>query len=790
MRKLLRLLLPLTLFLLSPVLAKANQNIQGWCESGAQPVVTSGLTSTTQVQQSFPACTVTIFIHGGGLATIFSDNSGTPLSNPFTATSNGRWLFYAANGRYDVQLSGAGFPSPVTYSDISIADPANQQAALPNTNLSFSSTPAFNATNNVSYTMTLTGNVTSSTITGTPANGNILSLTLIEDAIGSRPFAFPSNFILPLGFSFNQLALATNALTWKFDGTNWNLISNSGSGGGGNPAPPANSLQKNNGSGALAASIAVDNGTAITIPSSGLKLSNSGFASTLSTATLTANRTFTLPNLNLTATGFVPAVAGCGFGSTATCDTLFQSTTSNNSALSFSSTDSGVSFTNSVALASLGAASGGSILSVTAVSTNPGLGNQGIQSLVDVLGSGNPIATGVLAVASDDPLDTNAGQELIAMQAQVSLTKPSSSALLGVGLQVTSPFNRVGGVSSTETATNLYGLQVQDQRNLGTTRTSALQIDAQTASAHAFAITTDGTTPSLFGGQVTSSTGFTSPAFNLTGGGNTATLSGSFSATRTATLPNNTGTLAELNLAQTWTDHQSIANGKAIRWFSTNGTNYAGFTGGASTVNLVWLFPTTDSSGTQCLSSNGSLQLSWSACSAGTGTPGGANTQVQFNNSGSFGGSANLTWVSPTLTIGVAASTTGQLAMAGATSGTVTITPQAIAGTPTLTLPNTSGTFADGASAPLVLSATTGNLTCPTCTTNAAALTNNQIVLGAGGQATQIGPAGTTTTVLHGNAAGAPTYAAVNLGTDTTGTTAIANGGTGQVTAYAAFNAL
>jgi hypothetical protein len=261
-------------------------------------------------------------------------------------------------------------------------------------------------------------------------------------------------------------------------------------------------------------------------------------------------------------------------------------------------------------------------------------------------------------------------------------------------------------------------------------------------------------------------------------------------APRSWSFPNSSSVFAGINVPETFTDHQSISNGKELRFFSTDLAHWAGFKGGSSTSNLVWALPTTDSTGTQCLSSNGSLQLSFSPCSGGTGTPGGANTQVQFNNSGTFGGSSNLTWVSPVLTIGVATSTTGQLALTGATSGTVTITPQATAGTPTLTLPNTTGTFADGASAPLVESATTGNLTCPTCTTNAAALTNNQIVLGAGGQATQIGPAGTTTTVLHGNAAGAPTYAAVNLANDTTGTTAIANGGTGQTTASTAFNAL
>lgn len=82
-------------------------------------------------------------------------------------------------------------------------------------------------------------------------------------------------------------------------------------------------------------------------------------------------------------------------------------------------------------------------------------------------------------------------------------------------------------------------------------------------------------------------------------------------------------------------------------------------------------------------------------CSAGSGatSPAGSNTQVQFNNSGSFGASANLTWVSPALTIGVAGTSTGQLKLTGATSGTAIITAPATAGTPTLTLPTTTGTF-------------------------------------------------------------------------------------------------
>jgi len=65
---------------------------------------------------------------------------------------------------------------------------------------------------------------------------------------------------------------------------------------------------------------------------------------------------------------------------------------------------------------------------------------------------------------------------------------------------------------------------------------------------------------------------------------------------------------------------------------------------------------------------------------------------------------------------------------------------------------------------------TTGTIACATCTTNAAALTANAIVLGAGAQATAVAASlGTTTTVLHGNAAGAPSFGAVALATDVSG---------------------
>lgn len=59
------------------------------------------------------------------------------------------------------------------------------------------------------------------------------------------------------------------------------------------------------------------------------------------------------------------------------------------------------------------------------------------------------------------------------------------------------------------------------------------------------------------------------------------------------------------------------------------------------------------------------------------------------------------------------------------------------------------------------------------------ALTANALVLGGGAGATPtpMGSLGTTTTLLHGNASGAPTFGAVVLTTDVSGVLSIANGG-------------
>jgi len=78
--------------------------------------------------------------------------------------------------------------------------------------------------------------------------------------------------------------------------------------------------------------------------------------------------------------------------------------------------------------------------------------------------------------------------------------------------------------------------------------------------------------------------------------------------------------------------------------------------------------------------------------SGGSGTPGGSNTQVQFNNSGSFGGSANFTWDGTNVQLG----TQGALRFADADSSNYVAfkSPATVSSNVTWTLPAVDGTSA------------------------------------------------------------------------------------------------
>lgn len=112
---------------------------------------------------------------------------------------------------------------------------------------------------------------------------------------------------------------------------------------------------------------------------------------------------------------------------------------------------------------------------------------------------------------------------------------------------------------------------------------------------------------------------------------------------------------------------------------------------GSPRVSGVTIF-TFDNGTVVCTGKNCRIQNSGGG---GGGSPGGSNTQVQFNQAGSFGGAAGFTFNgTSTVTLGVAGTSVGAIAFKNATSGTVTLQPVTGAlGTVTLSLPAATDTL-------------------------------------------------------------------------------------------------
>jgi len=96
-------------------------------------------------------------------------------------------------------------------------------------------------------------------------------------------------------------------------------------------------------------------------------------------------------------------------------------------------------------------------------------------------------------------------------------------------------------------------------------------------------------------------------------------------------------------------DNESSGNDPIFKIYNANNTNEVfKVQGSSTTINNAYTLPTADGTANQILSTDGSGNVTFVDNSA---TPGGANTQIQFNDSGSFGGHANLSFDSSTETL-------------------------------------------------------------------------------------------------------------------------------------------
>jgi hypothetical protein len=146
----------------------------------------------------------------------------------------------------------------------------------------------------------------------------------------------------------------------------------------------------------------------------------------------------------------------------------------------------------------------------------------------------------------------------------------------------------------------------------------------------------------------------------------------------------------------------------------------------------------------------------WATPAGGGGAPGGSTTQAQFNNAGSFGGSSGLILSATKMTamsVGLGADATGDIYYNSGAGTFARLGPgaagqilQMASGLPSWqTIATGGGTVNPGAANQLAYYTSTAAAVSP------------------------IGSAGTTTTVLHGNPSGTPTFGPVALGTDVSG---------------------
>lgn len=248
--------------------------VPGTCTVGGRTINAppgSGMAPVTRgFVQSYPRCTVTVFVTGtgGSKASIASTSAGTVLANPFTADQFGAWGFYVLPGTYDVQISSGGPPAlaaPYTFGGIAVGSTSSsgsssggtgnvsatgltpgtipialgttslgnsvctqdgttsqvscaKSTSSPLTTVTFSATPTYDASLSNSFLITLTANITSSTALNGRA-GEFVLFTLCQDSTGGWTNVWPANVTFAPAIS-PTASSCTHVFT-RFDGTNF-----------------------------------------------------------------------------------------------------------------------------------------------------------------------------------------------------------------------------------------------------------------------------------------------------------------------------------------------------------------------------------------------------------------------------------------------------------------------------------------------------------------------------------------------------------------------------------------
>ncbi len=161
------------------------------------------------------SASITVNVHGGGAATVYSDNGITILAQPFTPVQDitspqyGRFFFYAADGRYDINVSFSG--KTYTDPDVLLQDPTTDLSASSGSSLiGFIPSGAGAVATTVQSKLRQTVNVKDF---GAAGNGSTDDTTAIQSAITYAQTASYNNTATSLYFPCGNYKVTTGTLS-------------------------------------------------------------------------------------------------------------------------------------------------------------------------------------------------------------------------------------------------------------------------------------------------------------------------------------------------------------------------------------------------------------------------------------------------------------------------------------------------------------------------------------------------------------------------------------------------
>ena len=222
-----------------------------------------------------------------------------------------------------------------------------------------------------------------------------------------------------------------------------------------------------------------------------------------------------------------------------------------------------------------------------------------------------------------------------------------------------------GTATTAGTASSVAGANVTGPVAYATTANSVAGANVSGTVANATRATTAGTANSVAGANVSGPVAYATTANSVAGANVSGTVANATYATSagTATTAGTANSVAGANVSGTVANATYATSAGIAATVTTatqpNITSVGNLTSldviGISNLGPVGNITISGGTNGYVLQTDGAGHLSWTAQTGngGNGVPGGSNTQVQFNNSGNFGGSSNFTFDSSSNTVTV-----------------------------------------------------------------------------------------------------------------------------------------